>query len=106
MLIFNTIVIASIIIGMVAPVVLTWRRSTYAKIILYTWLSLLVASLFIDFAIPMLASFIDEQKVYRSANVPVSLAIAFTGWIYGLINAGVVWLIRKVCHIRKVDIQK
>jgi Kef-type K+ transport system membrane component KefB len=96
MLISDAIVIASIIIGMIVPVVLTWRHANYWKIIVYTWFSLFLASIFIDFAVPIIASSIGEQKDYHPPNVPVCLAVAFTGWIYGLIMAGVVWLIRKL----------
>jgi prepilin signal peptidase PulO-like enzyme (type II secretory pathway) len=95
MLISNGVVIGSMVAGIAVPFVITWRKSSYRKIVLTTWISILAASAFIDFAIPKIAELVGESPLYHPPNVPITPVIALTGWLYGLILAGVIRAIRK-----------
>jgi prepilin signal peptidase PulO-like enzyme (type II secretory pathway) len=84
--------------GVTVPFLITWQKSSYRKIVFITWISILGASAFIDFAIPKIADLVGESPLYHPPNVPITPVIAFTGWLYGIIMAGMIWSIRKLTH--------
>jgi hypothetical protein len=98
MLVSYKIVIGAMVAGIVIPFIATWRKGGYKRIIVVTWLSVLCSSIFIDFAVPRIANLLGEAKAYHPPSVPISILIAFTGWLYGFMMAGLIWLIRRLAR--------
>ena len=98
-MVVSYIIILGVLLGAaVAPVIVAWKRARFMQIVVGTWIWVFLIALLIDLAGPILAKLLGEQGRYRPPEVPISLAMAFGGWVYGLAVAGVVALCRRLGH--------